>query len=165
MEGNRARDKNLFRFILILFAMILLSWVYLNRMPYFLEFFPKNSNKPIMQLRVYPGDKFTISYIHSYNKTPVSETFLIGKDCKIVLKETEYEWQAIGLQDAYPIRGVWGYKNGNIYISEINEKLDNIPLRVGIIADHKLTYKNKIIPFLSFVKGGELINIKVKRHW
>lgn len=134
-------------------------------MPYFLEFFPKNSYEPMMQLRVYAGDKFTISYIHSYNKTPVSETFLIGKDCKIVLKETEYKWQAVGLQDTCPIRGVWGYKDGNIYISEINEKLDNIPLRVGIIADHRLTYKNKIIPFLSFAKSGESINIKIMRHW
>jgi hypothetical protein len=161
----KTRDKNLFKFILILFAMILLSWVYLNRMPYFLEFFPKNSDEPIMQLRVYPGDKFAITYIHSFNKTPVSETFLIDKDCKIVLKETEYKWQGAGLQDTCPIRGVWGYKEGNIYISEINDKLGKIPLRVGTIANHRLIYKNKTIPFLNFAKGGELINIKVKRHF
>jgi len=159
------RNKNIFKIILVLFAIVLLSWWYLSKMPYFLEFFPKNSCEPILQLRVYADDKFTISYVHSYNKTPVSETFLIGKDCKIVLKETEYKWQAVGLQDTYPIRGIWGYKNGNIYISEINETLDNIPLRVGTIADHRFTYKNKTIPFLSFAKSGELINIKVKRHW
>lgn len=145
--------------------MILLSWWYLGKIPYFLEFISQDRKEAVLKLRVYPGDEFTISYIHSYNKTPVSETFLIDKDCKIVLKETEYEWQAVGLQDTYPIRGVWGYKDGNIYISEINKKLNNIPLRVGMIADHKLIYKNKIIPFLSFAKGGELINIKVKRHW
>jgi len=165
LKVGKMRNKYLFKFILILLAIILLYWVYLNRMPYFLEFISQDKKEVVLKLRVYLGDKFTISYIHSYNKTPISETFLIGKNCKIVLKETEYKWQAAGLQDTCPMRGVWGYKNGNIYISEINEKLDNIPLRVGIIADHRLTYRNKTIPFLFFAKGGELISIEVKRHW
>lgn len=167
MEDNQSRDKYLFRLtmLLILSVVILSSWVYLGKIPYFLEFISQDREEAVLKLRVYPGDKFTISYIHSYNKTPVSETFLIDRDCRIILKETEYKWQAVGLQDTCPIRGVWGYKDGNIYISEINEKLDNIPLRVGMIANHKLIYKNKIIPFLSFAKGGELINIEVKRYW
>jgi len=139
--------------------------VYFERRPYSLDFFSKNSDKPIMELRVCPGDEFTISYIHSYNKTPVSDTFLIDKNCKIILKETEYKWDAAGLQDTCPIRGVWGYKNGNIWISEINLKLDKIPLRVGTIAKHELIYKDKTIPFLSFARGGELIIIKARRHW
>ena len=152
-------------YILIIIVGIIVFYLwYLDKSPYFLEFIPENKKESLLKLRIYPGDEFTISYIHSYNKTPVYETFLIDNDYDIILKETGYEWQGIGLQDTCPIEGVWGYKDGNICISEINKKLDNIPLRVGTIAEHSLTFKNKTIPFLSFAKGGELVNIKVKRH-
>jgi len=163
---NKNNSQNIFKFVFIIIVLILLvELLYFNKMPYYLEFYPKNSDKPSFQLRVFPGDKFTISYTHSFNKTPVSETFLINKDGNIILKETEYSWQAVGLQDTYPIRGIWGYKNGNICISEINDKLECIPLRVGTIANHKLIFKGEMIPFLSFAKGGELVNIKICRHW
>lgn len=161
-------NKRIIVLCLLILLIIVIFVQFINNffnMPYYIIFYSVKEDRVIKEVRVKPGDRFTLSYIHSYNKTPVYETFLVTKKGEIILKETEYSWQGAGLQDTYPIRGIWGYKDGNVYISEINTILMEIPLRVGIMANHKFIYNDKIIPLSLIAEGGELIIIKVNRHW
>ena len=155
--------------ILLLIAAIVLfclffALVFVKEPIYTLDFYSVKNNKVVKSININPGDKFVIKFIHSFYKTPILDTFVINEQNKIILMETEYTWEANGLQDAYPLRGVWGYKNGNVCISNIFDIFDEIPLRVGTIANHQLIYKEDIVDFLSFADGGELIKIKVRKH-
>jgi hypothetical protein len=69
--------------------------------------------------RVAPGDTFTLSFIHSVEKSPVTDHFLIDDACRIILYETEFRSLNTGLpavisEGEVLTRGEQGFRLSNL---------------------------------------------------
>ncbi len=66
--------------------------------PYLLRIERSGNRGVLMDLPVHGGDQFFIHYIHSSDKTPVQDTFLIERDGRLVLIEEAFLWYGAGLE-------------------------------------------------------------------
>jgi hypothetical protein len=109
------------------------------------------------------GDEFTVSFTHSWNRTPIDEIYRIG-DSGLELQETLYEDFGAGLQ-SYEEPGQKMELIGNkVRISGIRRPVPNLTYRVGqVIANHSLIINGKKMPLSAFVKPGEPIQFKLEK--
>jgi len=120
-------------------------------------------NRILLSRPVMGGDRFYIDYIHSLDKTPVRDIFLVSQKGELILLEEQYEWYGAGL--AFHPEG-----KGNILFDEnctrvlINRPYDPFHLRVGHIANHTLTVNSEKIPLLSIANGGDLLVFAIERR-
>lgn len=100
-----------------------------------------------------------IDYTHSVAKTKVRDVFVMNRAETLLLTRTEYSSFGAGLPtENY---GTFEHVDGRYLNKGINKTLTEIPLRVGRIANHKLTfYDGKEIVFLDFFEAGSLVIIK-----
>lgn len=138
------------------------DFVMANSLPkYNLNLIKLPSKEVVLKIPVDYDDRFYIDYIHSKDKTPVHDIFLISKEGKLILLEEQYEWYGAGLE-CHP-KGV-----GQIITEKdrtrvlLNKELDQFRLRVGRIANHILSIKSICIPLISIVNGGDLLEFVVE---
>jgi len=119
------------------------------------------NNEVVLNLLANGGDQFYIDYIHSKDKTPVHDVFLISKEGKLVLLEEDYEWYGAGL--AFHPEGIGQiiFENDRTRVV-LNRKLDQFLIRVGRICNHTLSFKSESIPLLDIANGGDLIEFVVE---
>jgi len=101
---------------------------------------------------------FSISFIHSVQKTPVYEYFYISDDNTIILKGTKYYSLGVGL----PYTEENGdFKNDDgAFIVNLNREFEMLPIRVSPLPEHNITIDGKIYPLLDFAESGKLLNFK-----
>lgn len=122
-----------------------------------------NSDKREFLLSV-PDRKFTLSFVHSVQKTPVYEIYYIDDDNHLVLKETRYYSLGVGLPFTDE-NGHFSNENGEFRITGLNRKFSSISIMVSPIPHHVIIIDGKKYPLLSFTKPEESINIKVVKKW
>jgi hypothetical protein len=115
----------------------------------------------VLKFLVNGGDRFYIDYIHSKDKTPVHDIFLISEQGKLILLEEHYEWYGAGLAFHPEGKGQIIFENDRTRVL-LNRELDQFLLRVGRIANHTLNIKSKSIPLISIANGGDLIEFVVE---
>ncbi len=115
----------------------------------------------VLKLPAKGGDRFYIDYIHSKDKTPVHDIFLISKEGKLILLEEHYEWYGAGLAFHPEGKGQIIFENDRTRVL-LNRELDPFFLRVGRIANHTLSIKSKSIPLINIANGGDLIEFVVE---
>jgi|GEM_PF-67862 len=100
-----------------------------------------------------------IDYTHSVAKTNVRDVFVIKEDNSLVLTRTEYESFGAGLPtENY---GSFEHIHGKYINSGINVTFDEVPLRVGIIANHRLTFQDgRGVVFSDLIEAGNLVIVK-----
>ena len=111
-----------------------------------------------------PGECFTVSFLHSWARSPVSEIFLVDKENNIVLKETVYEDFGAGLphEPEGPLSSM-AIEGGKIYIRDINRIIPDLQIRTGkFVAGHMLLYRDERIAFSDVVAPGNVVIFKVK---
>ncbi len=117
----------------------------------------------LLEIQVKVQDRFYIDYIHSKDKTPVHDIFLIGEEGKLVLSEEHYEWYGAGLAFHPAGKGTIIFEKDRTRVL-LNQELAEFRMRVGRVANHALTYKGQRIPLLSIANGGDLIEITVAKN-
>ena len=134
-------------YILILILSVIFIFLYLYRISV-LEARDFSTHRYLKSWIMKDDETFTISYTHSVELCPVTETYLI-KDREIILTETYFESFGAGLPATTPY--TFEMKNNGFRIYNINEVMDNLIYRTGAErANHKLIYKNKTYKFLDF---------------
>jgi len=115
----------------------------------------------VLKIPVDGEDRFYIDYIHSKDKTPVHDVFLISKKGKLILLEEQYEWYGAGLE--FHPKGVGQIITENERTRVLlNKELDQFLLRVGRIANHILSIKSICIPLISIANGGDVLEFVVE---
>ena len=113
-----------------------------------------------------PEGRFTISFLHSWARTPVHEVFQVDALNNIVLKETIYEDFGAGLpHEPEPGRPMFSMtvENGKIHIRDIDRIVSDLQIRTGrFVAAHTLIYGDKHIPFSDFAAPGSVVIFKVQ---
>ena len=89
------------------------------------------------------GDVFSITFIHSVNKSPVTDYFEIREDGIYGVKTVYYGFGAgvpTGLEEGQTL--TYG-EDGSMIISGFDVKMDDLVYRVGTVSDHILTLKDE----------------------
>jgi len=107
------------------------------------------------------GERFTIRFIHSVERSPWIEKFEIINDSEIYLKETVTFSFGAGLP-TYSEN--FSFEEEGMTITDINEKMDNLIYKVGgVIAHHTLVYRGENYYFEDYINHFKSIGVKVVR--
>ena len=88
------------------------------------------------------GDTFAITFVHSVNKSPVTEVYQIRND-KIYLEECLYYAFGAGVATTLEGEQTLSYgENGEMIISNINTLMYDLIYVVGTVSDHVLEIQN-----------------------
>ena len=156
------KNKYITSFLLLIAIIVIIMLFFIPL--YTLELRSFSGGEIIFKQKVQPGDKFTLKYTHSVALTPVWEIFIINKDYKIILIETDFLDHGAGLPYA-PF-------DGEIFIEEDGKfKIKNMyriiysPFyyRIGSITENIFYFKNKEIDLSSSV-GDKLLTIKIGKN-
>ena len=119
------------------------------------------ANQKIYQ--TFPGEagtRFSLSFIHSVQLTPVVENFVIEDSYRITLDSTEYQSLGVGLPFLKE-DGVFHTEQNKFIVSEMNRSHRQLNLRTGPEAKLSLTYAGQTIPLYSIFPPGTLVQIWV----
>lgn len=118
----------------------------------------------LQEWTVKPGDQFYLDYTHSSAKTPVHDIFMVNNQGQIVLIEENFSWFGAGLEalSTEKSRVVYDPNQKKIRVLQYRHFPDFL-LRIGRVADHRITCHKKRIPLKDLAKGGELVRIQVTR--
>lgn len=112
----------------------------------------------LLDLPVRPGDQICLDWIHSSAKTPVLDTFQVGDNGEMILVEEDYQWYGAGLE--FMDHGeVCVIPKGKDTRTVLKRSFPYLLLRVGWVANQKLTVNDRTIPLNEIAEGGELLRM------
>lgn len=120
------------------------------------------TDKILYYSSVKPGDKFSITYIHSVNKSPVEDKFLIDRDYGILLLKTVFKSFGAGIPSNPDDGGKFTFYKDRIEVEYNGRKIGKLLMFVGIIADHHFLMNGKDIRLneLSLPQRSVLFQVK-----
>jgi hypothetical protein len=120
----------------------------------------ENTRQKTVTVIYVPNRRFVLSFIHSVQKTPVHEYFVISGDNKLVLDKTTYHSLGVGLPFSEE-NGKFISKNGE-FVLNMHREFESIPIRVSPIPKHSITIGGKEYPLLDFADPEDLLTIRAK---
>ena len=97
------------------------------------------SGEEYASYRMRPGDTFSVGFVHSVNKSPVTDCYEVRKDGIYVVKTVYYGFGA-GVQTQLEEGQVLEYgDDGSMIITGFNQKMSDLVYFVGTVSDHTLT--------------------------
>lgn len=133
-----------------------------DRCALFLQVIKQPEETVLLEIPVAPRDLFCIDYTHSSDHTPIHDIFKIDEDGTIVLIEEDYDWYGAGLEFHPDADATISFIGDKVRVF-LNRAFPHVPLRVGRVANHTLTYKDKIVPLLHIARGGDRVWIVTAR--
>lgn len=96
------------------------------------------NDEVIKTFDVEDGDEFSVEFIHSVNKSPVKDVYVI-REGKIIADRTIYATFGAGMPTEIPEGQTLGYDEyGNMIVSGINQEKKILEVIVGTVYDHVL---------------------------
>lgn len=109
------------------------------------------------------GEKLSIHFIHSVQKTRVIENHIVNDTNNgFILKSTKYQSFGVGLP-FLDSEGKFRQEGDFFIIDDFNRQFNDIILRAGIGTELTLVYRGKEYPVYQDVPVGGRIDIKLKR--
>ena len=107
------------------------------------------------------GDEFSIGFIHSVNKSPVTDYYALRSDGIYVVKTVYYGFGA-GVQTELEEGQKLTYgDDGSMIITGFDRKMDDLIYFVGTVSDHTLTLlENETFCLHEFPKEKERISLR-----
>lgn len=99
-------------------------------------------------------DQFTISCIHSVEKTPVDEIYSIEGE-EIILKETVYSDFGAGLPYQATGKQIFSHEGNKFRITGYEMKIPVLYIRVGRFADHTYQFEGNEHKLANWARPGE----------
>lgn len=106
------------------------------------------------------GETFAIRYIHSVDRTPVTEVYAVGRRGLVLVESRFVHWGA-GL--GYMGEGRLAEVDGVTVISGLNRKVGELLLRVGSVGDHRIVWRHGEIRLLDLFPAFSLVKVSVRR--
>lgn len=108
--------------------------------------------------RIDAGQEFAIHYIHSFDKTPIHEVYVI-RDGKIVQIREEFQYFAIGLE--YTERKQ--ERVGNFTILHMERSFDSFSLRVATYTNQSLVIGDERTPLTNYAERWDTLTFSAER--
>jgi hypothetical protein len=120
------------------------------------------TGRVVLLKRVAPGDTFTISFIHSVEKSEVTDYFRIDDDHRIILYQSEFSSLNTGLPAVVSEGEVFSRTDRGFRLSSINRALPEIQLWVHEDYGGSLSVDGKVVS-LPALAGNGLLRISTPR--
>ena len=145
--------------ILVLMIVIVMVWAFWPA--YRLEVSSFGRSKAPLSLPVSSGDRFSIWFLHSYDRAFFQENYEIDSRYQILLRDMAFKSHLNGAGFAYPKFHL--RSDGVGELKEINERRNSVEFMMGSrdLANHTLFWKGKRIELAHFFQSGEIIQIQV----
>jgi len=131
-----------------------------NELPFSIRVESLERKEVLLDFPGKPGDRFHIHYIHSSDKTPIQDTFEIGRRGEMILIEENYYWYGAGLEFMNWEKASITTVDGRIKV-HLNRHLPSLRLRVGRVANHTFIFNGVAVPLDEIARAGELLKILV----
>ena len=131
-----------------------------NELPFSIRVESLERKEVLLDFPGKPGDRFHIHYIHSSDKTPIQDTFEIGRRGEMILIEENYYWYGAGLEFMNWEKASITTVDGRIKV-HLNRHFPSLRLRVGRVANHTFIFNGAVIPLDEIARAGELLKIWV----
>jgi hypothetical protein len=150
----------------VLFAFTILLSLFIQRSAlseplYLLKVESLNTGKILFHCSLSAGDRFFIDYIHSSDKTPVQDIFEISGEGTLVLIEERFSWYGAGLEHLTWEKASVVYEKDCTRVL-LHREFPSLRLRVGRVAQHRLTVRGTAIFLRDIARGGELLEIRAE---
>lgn len=124
--------------IFLIIAAILALTAFSHR-GYYLTLRNGDTKEVYARYRVAEGDEFSVGFIHSVNKSPLTDVYQI-RDHKIRVVRTIYYGFGAGVQTEIEDGQTLTYgENGEMIVSGFDLELPHLSYIVGTVSDHMLT--------------------------
>jgi hypothetical protein len=120
------------------------------------------TGRVVLLKRVAPGDTFTISFIHSVEKSEVTDYFRIDDDHRIILYQSEFSSLNTGLPAVVSEGEVFERTDRGFRLSNLNRVLPEIQLWVHEDYGGSLSVDGKVVS-LPALAGNGLLRISTPR--
>ena len=104
-----------------------------------------NTNQILYLSNVKPGDRFSIIYTHSVNKSPIEDQFIVDNEYNIMLLKSIFKSFGAGIQSSSADDVKFEFFEDRIEVSYNNRRIDKLILSIGTIADHRFMMDGKDI--------------------
>jgi len=142
---------------------IVLLWAFWPE--YRLEVSSLRRPKAPLSFPVSSGDRFSIWFLHSYDRAFFQENYEIDSNHRILLKDMAFKSHLNGAGFAYPNFHL--RSDGVGELKEINEQRERVEFMMGSkdLANHTLFWKEEKVRLSSFFQFGEIIQIRVTKKF
>jgi len=151
--------------ILILLIVIILLWAFWPA--YRLEISSLGRSKAPLSFPISSGDRFSIWFLHSYDRAFFQENYEIDGHHHILLRDMTFQSHLNGAGFFYPNFHLRADGVGEL--REIDEQREQVEFMMGSrdLANHTLLWKEKRIELLTYFQSGEILRIRVvkKTGW
>ena len=136
-----------------------LIWVL--RPAYYLEVRSLNRPETPLHFSLSPGDRFSIWFLHSYDRAFFQENYQIDAHHHILLRDMTFKSHLNGGGFSYPNFRLRADGVGEL--REINEQRETVEFMMGSkdLANHTLLWKGEKIELSNFFEAGEIITLRV----
>lgn len=118
---------------------------------------------PVFCLPLVKNETFSLTFVHSVQKTPVWENFTLGEEDRLVLVSTFYESLGVGLP-FLPGEGELTNDHGRFVLTGLNRTFPEIALRVSPVAKQTLVYRGRQIDLNGLFPPDSLVRLRAG-HW
>ena len=122
----------------------------------------ERSGEPLLTAEAPDGTEFSISYIHSVNKSPVTEYFRV-EEGKIFLLAMRYESFGAGMPTEIDPDQSFSLEEGYMLITGYHRHMPELRLFISRTEGHVFEIGGKVTALSSLEKPGEAISIRVVR--
>lgn len=115
------------------------------------------SGQVVYMKRVAPGDTFTLSFVHSVEKSAVTDYFRIDDNCRIILYQTEFHSLNTGLPAVVSEGEIFERTDGGFRLSGLKRVLPEIRLQVSAAYGGTLAMKGEEVSLPALAGDGPLL--------
>ena len=155
-SGSRTFLRLKIIILLLAIASGLLFW-YANQL--ILAIIPDNGQEQ-HYFKTSIGDTWYIEFVHSVQKTPVQEYFLVRGKNDLLLEKTIYQSMGVGLP-FMASEGKLKTTGDGHFILEMHREYKTLKLRTGLEACPKIYFGGNVLPIYNLYEPGTLVEIKV----
>ena len=110
------------------------------------------------------GDTWYIEFLHSVQKTPVQEYFLVRGKNDLLLEKTIYQSMGVGLP-FMASEGKLKTTGDGHFLLEMHREYQTLKLRTGLEACPKIYFDGNVLPIYNLYEPGTLVEIKVVKRY
>jgi len=123
-----------------------------------------DDNQKKISFTTFIGDEWHYKYIHSVEKTPCEEYFVIHGANDMVMVYTRYEDFGVGLP-FLASEGKFTTTSDGHFMMEMNRHFNSVAFRTAEQAKASFYYAGKEIPMYKLYKSGSLVKISVDKRY
>jgi hypothetical protein len=143
-------------------ALLLMAWIFSTPC---LILRNGDTGKVLFSHPVRDGDEFSVTFIHSVNKSPVTDVYQI-RDNRIYVVRTIYYSFGAGVQTEIEQGQTLEYgTDGSMIISGFNRRIDNLSYIVGTVSDHILEIGGQTISLRKVCGRNATVRFSCERRF